>query len=114
MSARVHKFTWCTESPCKGCPSEPHLVVEHKYVNVKQGAAVALSYIWGLHEPRKGRTLGHDVDGNAVQMELGEDWDLTDFKRMLHKTCSEPQHQYGCEYIWIDQLRKDKSSETTK
>lgn len=95
---RVASFETCVDVDCT-FSSTPHLVITTKHIELKRGNAIAISYTWGDFD-RRSRRIGHraDLDYTPVDMILGAEWILDDFRARLAALCKE----HGA--CWIDQL----------
>ena len=106
----VARFEICNNINCLGFnPDQRHLLVSTKDVALRKGAARAISYAWGQFDRQK-RQIGHREDGQIVEMELGEDWDIPEFQHTLDRLCrasiemDEYAQSPSTEYCWIDQI----------
>ena len=106
----VARFEFCNKSDClKFNPDQRHLLVSIKKAALRKGAARAISYAWGEFDRQK-RQIGHRKDGQIVEMELGEDWDIPEFQHTLDRLCrasieiDEYAQSPSTEYCWIDQI----------
>ena len=109
--ARVVKCSVCVSTDCQYVSRSPHLDIEETWIDVLPGSASAISYVWGEFNRQK-RLLGHYQDGTQAFMELGEDWDVSEFVVALHNACNDPEYGFGHSQVWVDQLSIRQADKT--
>ena len=77
--ARVVRFDRCSNATCN-FPSSGwgHVKVTEDFVQLERGNATAISYTWGAFN-RQRRVIGHWDDESEATMELGEEWNMSEF-----------------------------------
>ena len=105
--ARAVSFEYCKKPNCTfKDPTEKHLIVSTRLVDLQKDNAIAISYAWGEFD-REERWLGHfeDMETSAT-MELGEEWDLDELRCALQMLCQsdDKENPQRLGALWIDQF----------
>lgn len=98
-TVKVAEISICHLLDCRHS-EDLHLLVSWSYVNLDHGNVVAISYTWGEFN-RTDSVIGHDADGKKISMQIGEEWDRTEFIMALAGICMSESETLAC---WLDQL----------